>query len=148
MESFDINAAQLAHFSAFNPVALTVDAEFMDNDKFLDWVEDVEGINAYNGMELEEGKPHAKIDFDEACEALANTLREHDDILQASHDRTSRHTNFSSSTGNSTNRTINTKRLAKHHKDRALKNVELTNKLAAATSKMTVKDKEMDKLRA
>jgi len=36
MESFDIDAAQLARFSMFDPVALTVDAKFVDADVFLD----------------------------------------------------------------------------------------------------------------
>ena len=110
----------------------------MDDDGFLDWVEEEEGIDAYDGMELEEGKHHAKIDFAGARDALANTLKESDDLSQDLHDSASRRTNFSSSTGNSTNRTVNTKILAKHHTDRALKNVELTNKFATATSKMEV----------
>ena len=99
-------------------------------------------------MDLEEGQPNGKIGFGKARDALSNTLKERDDLSQALHDGASHCTNFSSSTGKSTNWIVNTKRLAKHHKYRALKNVELTNKLATITSKMEVKDQEMDKLRA
>lgn len=36
MESFDLEAASLACFSTVNPETLTVTAEFMEDDNFLD----------------------------------------------------------------------------------------------------------------
>ena len=120
MESFDTEAAHLAGFSVFDVEKLTCEGEFMDGDGYLDEIEEEFGIDSGFGEEDQ------KMDLSEARELHQQTLGDRDDMSECDRSGPSRRTNFSQSTGNSTNRSVTTERLAVQHKDRALKNVALT----------------------
>ena len=128
MESFCTDSALLAGFSSFDPSTLEVTTEFPDEDSFLDDVEEEYGLQLIDG--LEEVQPGSvQIDLgntEEHMATLQSTLRDRDDMSIAEKTGPSRASNFTSSTGRETFRDANTAQMAMDHKDRALKNVELS----------------------
>jgi hypothetical protein len=127
MESFDISAALLAHFSDFDPITLTVQTTFGDVGKQLDSVEADLGINQGWTADLEETDGD-RVDVVGHREALAMTLRDRiKDMDDAARSGPSHWFNFLHSTGSSTNNlevTISQHTLRK----KALKNIELVDK--------------------
>ena len=120
MESFDLEAAMLAPQTKFDNETLEVSGHFGNEDKFLDEAEewlDSDDEDAGNDQ-------GPLIDVADASMAdLESALRDKDDNLEDINSRgsaASRRTNFSQSTGNATNRSVNTAKLAMTHKDRAL----------------------------
>jgi hypothetical protein len=112
MESFDVNAALLARFSEFDSTTLTVTTTFGDVNEQLESIEADLGIDQdwYTDLEGDNGN---KVDLIGHQEALAMMLRNRvEDVDNAVCSGPSRRSNFSQSTGNSTN---NSKDTTRHH---------------------------------
>jgi hypothetical protein len=127
MESFDINAALLAHFSEFNLITLPVQMTFGDVDEQLDSVEADLGIDQGWTVDLEE-KNGDRVDVVGQRKALAMTLRNRiEDVDDAACSGPSCWLDFLHSTGNLTN---NLEATIHQHtlREKALKNIELVNK--------------------
>ena len=127
MESFDIDSALLTQFSVFDPVTLTVETTFGDVNEQLERVEEDLGIDQGWNADSELGDD-SRVDLIGHREALAMTLRDRiDDVDDADRSGPSRRTNFSQSTGNSTNNSDATTQL---HTQRAtaLKTIVLVDK--------------------
>ena len=123
MESFDIDAARLAAYSQFDVETLTVTADIPDVDGRLDDLKTKLGINQWTA-DIEKGDG-IKISFSGHKEAVSKTLRYGpDDIFDADHSGPSRRTDFTHSTGNSTN---NSDASIRNHKrqEKALKTIDL-----------------------
>jgi hypothetical protein len=134
MESFDIDAAALAGNSEFDPVSqLLTWVEFPEDDGYLDEFEKELGLESDDGSDILPGV-HVEGGPTESRATLQETLKSRDlEGSVRSDDGASRRTNFSQSTGNSTNRTANTERLAQHHKPRALELAKAKNNEATLT---------------
>ena len=79
MESFEIEAAQLAGYASFDPTTMRVSSEFAKEDDFLEMVEEELGLGAFTDT----SKVSMSIDLGEAKEALASTLQEKDNLSEA-----------------------------------------------------------------
>jgi hypothetical protein len=102
MESFSIEAAYLASYSSFDPKTLTVNTEYADDDELLEGVEVDLGID--QGWEADkEENGEATVDVVGHCKALTMALRDRINIEDADRSGPSRRSDFSQSTGNSTN---------------------------------------------
>ena len=135
MESFSIEASHLAQFSTFDPITMTVDAEFGDADGQLEGVELELGIDRDWEADME-GYDGRTVDVVGHKEALETTLRDRiADIDDADRSGPSRRTDFSQSTGNSTNNTDATTRMHTH-RERALTTIALVNKNCTLTSNL------------
>ncbi len=128
MECFKMDAAYVADQSTFDETTGTVTTQFANDDDFLDRM-DNELASDDNKYMLDDppdgGTPSAKstIEISDTVKAsLASALDDPDMDLAANLHASakSRRTNFSSSTGNSTNRSVNTKQYAITHKSCAL----------------------------
>jgi hypothetical protein len=147
MDSFDYEASLIADQSTFDKSTWTVTTQFANSDDFLDRVEAELGLDNDDDQSLDgslDGTPHPKTSFKISANAkasLASTLDNPDmDLAANSHaSAKSRRTNFSLSTGNSTNRSINTRKFAIAHKSRALK-LAMEKKCAA---QLEFKNKDM-----
>ena len=140
MESFDIDAARLAAYSQFDVDTLTVIADVPDVDGRLDDLEAELGINQWTA-DIEEGDG-IKMSFTEHKEMVSKTLRDQpDDIFDADHSGPSRRTDFTHSTGNSTN---NSDASIRNHKrrEKALKNIDLVDKNYALEAKVHGAEKQ------
>jgi hypothetical protein len=85
MESFDVDAALLAHFSDLDLAFLTVMTTFGDVNEQLDRVEANLGIDQGWNADLE-GKDSSRVNVVSHCKALAMTLRNHiDDWSRGAH---------------------------------------------------------------
>jgi hypothetical protein len=103
MESFDMDAAKLAGLSEFDVATLTVHTQFGDVDKQLDGINAKLGIDQCWEADYEEGGS-SRVDVVSHREALAQTLHDQvEDINDADCSGPSCRTDFSRSTGNSTN---------------------------------------------
>ncbi len=147
MEAFDVDAARLAGFSSFDPETLEVTTEFPDEDSFLDDVEEEYGLRLDDGLdELQPGSVQIDLgNTEEHMATLQSTLCDRDDMSIAEKSGPSRASNFTSSTGRETFRDANTAQMAMDHKDRALKNVELTRNnadLMAQLEEMKLQEKK------
>ncbi len=128
MDSFNYKASELADQSTFDESTWTVTNQFANFDDFLDRVEAELGFGKDDDPSLDgslEGTPHLKISFEISADAkvsLASALNNPNmDPAANSHAScNSMLTNFSLSTGNSTNRSVNTKQFAAPHKSRTL----------------------------
>ncbi len=129
MDSFEYEASGLADQSTFDEQTWTVTTPFANNDDFLDRVEAELGFDDDDDPSLADGslgelpRPRTAIKISaDARASLASTLNDPDmDLAANSHaSKKSRRTNFSSSTGNSTNRSVNTRQFSASHKSRAL----------------------------
>ena len=134
MESFDIDAAALTDNSEFDPISqLLTWVEFPEDDGYLDEFEKELGLESDDGSDILPGV-HVEGGPTESRASLQETLKSRDlEGSVRSDDGASRRTNFSQSTGNSTNRTANTERLAQHHKPRALELAKAKNNEATLT---------------
>ncbi len=128
MDCFEMDAAYVADQSTFDETSGTITTQFANNDNFLDRMDNELGSDDNQDMlddNTNGGTPRAKstIKISDAAKAsLASALDDPDmDLAANSHPSAkSRCTNFSLSTGNSTNQSINTKQHAITHKSRAL----------------------------
>jgi hypothetical protein len=128
MDSFDYKASLVADQSTFDESMWTVTTQFANSDNFLDRVEAELGLDNDDDQSLDrslDGTPHPKTSFEISANAkasLASALDDPDmDLAANSHaSAKSRRTNFSLSTGNFTNRSINTRQFVIAHKSRAL----------------------------
>jgi hypothetical protein len=136
MESFTIDAAALAEFLVFDPATLEIQTGLDDKDDFLESVEADLGID--QGWTADtEGIVGVQVDVSGYREALARTLRDRpDDINNDNKNRTSRRTNFSQSTGNSTNN-LDATTCCHTLKEKARKNIALVNKNATLANDLT-----------
>jgi hypothetical protein len=116
MESFSIEASHLAQYSTFDPITMTVDAKFGDSDGQLEGVELKSVIDRDWEADME-GDDGRMVNVVGHKEALETTLQDQiDDIDDADRSGPSRRTDFSQSTGNSTNNTDATTRMHTHRK--------------------------------
>ena len=131
MESFEVDHALLAQHATFDPETLRVSTPFEDEDDFLAEVEAEYALDGDDGDEdMGGGAGEAAVDGMDRVQARANlnsTLREDDDLSNASHEGASRRTDFSQSTGNSTDASMNTARMATQGRENALRNAHLVN---------------------
>jgi hypothetical protein len=140
MESFDIDAARLATYSQFDVETLTVIADIPDVDGRLDDLEAELGIDQWTA-DFEKGDG-TTISFTGHKEAVSKTLRDRpDDIFDADHSGPSRRTDFTHSTGNSTN---NSDASIRNHKrrEKALKAIDLVDKNYALEAKVYEAEKQ------
>jgi hypothetical protein len=118
--------ADVAHISTFNKNTGTITTQFPNTDDFLDCMEQERGSDDdYASDKSPSGTSCLKSTFDiseDAKVSLASALDDPDMELAANLHASakSRRTNFSCSTGNSTNRSVNTKQFALTHKSRTL----------------------------
>jgi hypothetical protein len=127
MESFDTDAAKLAGLSSFDPETLTVHTRYGDVDEQLEGVEAELGIDQEWAADLE-AETSNRVDVEGHREALAQTLRDRvEDIDDADRSGPSRRTDFSCSTGNSTN---NSEATVRQHtlRAKALRNIDLVDR--------------------
>ncbi len=137
MDSFEMDAAYIADQSTFNRETGTVTTEFANADNFLDRMEHELGLKDEDNMSVDRsvgGTPKSQSTFEISADAkasLASALNDPNmDLAANSHaSAKSRRTNFLSSTGNSTNCSVNTKKFAMTHKARAIKEVSHATQL-------------------
>ena len=71
MESFEIEAAQLAGYASFDPTAMCVSSNYANEDDFLEMVEEELGLGAFTdaskaSMSIDLGEGHvSKIKLDD-----------------------------------------------------------------------------------
>jgi hypothetical protein len=142
MEGFETDAALMAKFSVFDVENMTIQAEFVDQDNFLeDMAAEMDLDEDFND---DGAAGNVAFDFAGAVDQLEDTLRTKDDLSDAERSGKSRRTGFSASTGNSTNASVNEERLAFQHKDRAKKNIELTKTNADLSAAVNDQQKQME----
>jgi hypothetical protein len=122
LRNFEIEAEQLADQSVFDISTMTVTTQFANTDDFLDRAEAELGSDDEGSMD---GASHPAASFeitDGAKASLAAALLKKDTNLAANSHASakSRRSTFSCSTGNDTNRSLNTAKYAVNHKSRAL----------------------------
>jgi hypothetical protein len=127
MDSFDVAAALLTHFSEFDPITIIVQTTLGDVDEHLEGVKANLGIDQGWTADLEE-KDRDRVDMVGHRKALAMTLR---DCIKDGDNTAcsgpSRRLDFLHSTGNSTNNSEVT--IHQHTlQEKALKNIELVKK--------------------
>jgi hypothetical protein len=134
MESFDTDAAKLAEYSSFDVDTLTVVVDIPDVDGRLDELELDYGLNSWAAdTEVIDG---IRMSFTGHKEAVSKTLRDRsDDIFDCDRSGPSRRTDFSQSTGNSTNNSDSSVRAHKRSA-KALKAIELVDKNYALEAKV------------
>ena len=99
MESFDLDAAQLAGFSKWDSSTLEVTTEFPDKDSFLKEVEKEYGLDEDDSVD---GKMKMEIDLGDTeshLKTLQSTLRNKDDVSMAERTGASRTEGFTGSVG-------------------------------------------------
>jgi hypothetical protein len=128
MDCFEMKVAQLADQSTFNQATGMVTTQFANADDFLNQMENELSSDNNDVLSTDrsvDGTPHGGTTFyisKTAKASLASTLNGPDMDLAANLHASAKscQTNFSSSTGNSTNPSVNTKQYALTHKARAL----------------------------
>jgi hypothetical protein len=129
MDSFKYEASQLVNLSTFDERMWILTMQFANADDFLDRVEAELGFDGINDQSLDrsvDGTTNPKTSFEilaDAKAALASSLDDPDMKLVANSHASAKScgTNFSLSTGNSTNRSVNTTQFTIAHKSCALK---------------------------
>jgi hypothetical protein len=127
MDCCDANSSAVAHMSTFNQSTGTVTTQFANTDHFLDRVENELRSNddAISLDKAEGGTSQSLSTFEISETAKASLVLALDnadmDLAANLHASTkSQCTNFLTSTGNSTNQSVNTKQYALTHKSRAI----------------------------
>jgi hypothetical protein len=127
LDCFEVDCAAIANQSTFNHTTGTVTTQFANTDDFLDRVELKLGSddNAVSVKKSEGGtpRPTLTVELSEHAKAsLASALNDPDMDLAANLHASAKScwTNFSSSTANSMNCSVNTKQFALNHTERAL----------------------------
>jgi hypothetical protein len=147
MECFEMDAAYMADQSTFDETTGTITTQFANDDDFLIRMDNELASDDDEDM-LDDppdgGTPCAKstIEISDTGKAsLASALDDPDMDLAANSHASAKfmRTNFSSSTGNSTNRSVNTKQYAITHKLRALAPATKIRK----TAQLEYKNREM-----
>ncbi len=123
--TFDTQQALFSRYSTFDPATLVVDMEFGELDEKLESMEADVGIDQGWDVvrEVSNGRGFAVEGYQAAME---KTLQDRiEDIDDANRSGQSWRSDFSQSTGNSTNNLTATARMAFTHKKRALHNINL-----------------------
>jgi hypothetical protein len=128
MDCFEMDAAYVADQFTFDETSGTVMTQFANDDNFLDRMDNELGSDDDKDMlddNTDGGTPHTKstIKISDAAKASLASAQDDPDMDPAANSHASaklRCTNFSLSTGNSTNQSINTKQYAITYKLRAL----------------------------
>jgi hypothetical protein len=126
MDCFKMECADIAHMLTFDKNMGTITTQFPNTDDFLDCIEqEVGSDDDYTLDKSPGGTSCLKSTFntsEDAKASLASALDDPDMNLATNLHASakSRRTNFSCSTGNSTNCSVNTKQFALTHKSRAL----------------------------
>ena len=143
MESFDIEHAGLAGYSTFDRSTRRVQAEFPEEDDFLEEVEAEWGLEAFSEEQATGG---VQVDLANSREELAKTLREKDDVSAADADGPSRATGHvdGQSAGNLSDRSEGSMGFGMNHKERAVQNVQLRRECAEKDAALAQKDEEME----
>ena len=133
LRNFEIEAEQLADQSTFNVATMTVTTQFANTDDFLERAEAELGSD--DDASIDDNNAHPSTSFeitDGAKASLAASLLKKDTNLAANSHASakSRRSTFSCSTGNDTNRSMNTAKNAINHKSRALELASERKKLA------------------
>ncbi len=123
LRNFEIEAEQLADQSTFDVATMTVTTQFANTDDFLERAEAELGSD--DDASIDDNNAHPSTSFeitDGAKASLAASLLKKDTNLAANSHASakSRRSTFSCSTGNDTNRSMNTAKYAINHKSRAL----------------------------
>jgi hypothetical protein len=127
MESFNTDAAKHAGLSRFDAATMTIHTQFGDVDKQLDGVKADLGIDQGWQADLEVDGT-IRVNVVGHREALSQILLDRvEDVNNADRSRPSRRTDFSCSTGNSTNNSEGTIRQHTLHA-KALKIIDLVEK--------------------
>jgi hypothetical protein len=124
MDSFEYEASQLANLSTFHERTRIVTTQFANADDFLNKVEAELGFDGNDDQSLDrfvDGTTNPKTSFEilaDAKAALASSLNDPNMDLAANSQAStkSRRTNFSWSTGNSTNKSVSMKQFTIAHK--------------------------------
>jgi hypothetical protein len=137
LDCFKVDCAAVADQLTFDQTTGTVTTQFANMDNFLDCVEIELGSDddANSVNKFKDGKPRQTLTFElseHAKASLASALNDPDMDLAANLHASTKSfwTNFSSSTGNSTNRLVNTKQFSSNHKAHALVLARECKKLA------------------
>ena len=122
LRNFEIEAEQLADQSTFDAKTMTVTTQFANTDDFLMRAEAELGSEDDASID---GTPHpsASIEISDGAKAslAAALLKKDNNLATNSHaSAKSRRSTYSCSTGNDTNRSMNTAKYAINHKSRAL----------------------------
>ena len=123
LRNFEIEAEQLADQSTFDVATMTVTTQFANTDDFLERAEAELGSDDDASIDDNNAHPSTSFEITEGAKAsLAATLLKKDTNLAANSHASakSRRSTFSCSTGNDTNRSMNTAKYAINHKSRAL----------------------------
>jgi len=126
LRNFDIEAEQLADQSTFDVSTMTVTTQFANTDDFLERAEAELGSDDDASIG-DNTNPSTSFEITDGAKAsLAATLLKKDTNIAANSHASakSRRSTFSCSTGNDTNRSMNTAKYAINHKSRA---IELAN---------------------
>ena len=122
LRNFEIEAGQLADQSTFDVTTMTVTTQFANTDDFLTRAEAELGSEDDDSIDGT-SHPSASIEITDGAKAsLAAALLKKDTNLAANSHASakSRRSTYSCSTGNDTNRSMNTTKYALNHKSRAL----------------------------
>ena len=122
LRNFEIEAEQLADQSTFHVPTMTVTTQFANTDDFLTRAEAELGLEDEDSTD-DTSHPSANIEITDGAKAsLAAALLKKDTNLAANSHASakSRRSTYSCSTGNDTNRSMNTAKYAINHKSRAL----------------------------
>ena len=123
LRNFEIEAEQLADQSTFDVTTMTVTTQFANTDDFLERAEAELGSDDDASIDGNNTHPSTSIQLTDGAKAsLAASLLKKDNILASNSHASakSRCSTFSCSTGNNTNRSMNTAKYAINHKSRAL----------------------------
>ena len=123
LRNFEIEAEQLADQSTFDVATMTVRTQFANTDDFLERAEAELGSDDDASIHDNNANPSTSFEITDGAKAsLAASLLKKDTNLAANSHASakSRRSTFSCSTGNDTNRSMNTAKYAINHKSRAL----------------------------
>ena len=164
MESFDPDSAALASLTTFSPQTLAVTGEFIhQEEQDIDEIERELGLDFDVNVGVEDEAVRgeggaANVTVEMATAALARSLRDRDDASDAERSGPSRRSDFSQSTGNSSNRSVTSTNMAMNHRQRALENFALTSRNAELEARLAEVDarevailrqqEEMERMRA
>ena len=116
MDSFEEGPRMLCHESEYNPKTRVIKYKFAGRDF-------CEELEATLGLESRPNSPGKDVEMvldGDAKEELLTSLKQNNDLDFNDNSDASRRTNFSQSTGNASNRSVNTAKLARDYKDKAL----------------------------
>ena len=122
MESFEIEVDQLAGYASFDPTAMRVSSDYAEEDDSPEMVKEELGVGALTDAL----KASMSIGLGKATEALASTLREKDNLVEADKTGHSKRTGANgSSYGAETDCLQDTMAKALNDREQVLQNAQL-----------------------